>query len=205
MKMENAALNSQAALARHEELVVQELPDELMVYDLKRHKAHCLNKTAAFIWHHCDGQTTVTELTGLLRQETGASVDEDVVWYTLDKLGKADLLEGKLNSPVKDSLSRRRMIRRLGTIIVVPAVISLVAPTALAQATVITLNKKIPCGQCNNQDNPAGCASSTCCTGSCGGPQRTCVQVPGSAPPGMVNTSCTGPLCVAASNAAPCT
>ena len=202
--MENATLNSQVALARHDELVVQELPDELMVYDLKHHKAHCLNKTAAFIWHHCDGQTTVTELADLLRQESGSPLDEDVVWYTLDKLSKADLLEGKLRPPVKDNLSRRRMIRRLGAIAALPAVLSLVAPTALAQASVVTLNRKIACGQCNNQGNPEGCSDTTCCTGNCGGPQRTCITIgPGTAP-GEVTTACAGALCVASSDAAPC-
>ena len=29
--------------ARQDELVVEELPDETLVYDLKRHKARCLN------------------------------------------------------------------------------------------------------------------------------------------------------------------
>ncbi len=46
-------------LARKNELIIQELPEELLVYDLARHKAHCLNKTSAFIWKHCDGETTV--------------------------------------------------------------------------------------------------------------------------------------------------
>lgn len=204
--MQTGTLQSQAALARHHELVVQELPDELMVYDLKRHKAHCLNKTAALVWHHCDGQTNVAQLTELLKQEVGSAVDEDVVWYALEKLSKADLLEGKMNLPVKDGLTRRRMMRRLGTMIVLPAVVSLVAPTALAQSSVVTLAKKIPCGQCNNQGNPAGCTNDTCCTGNCGGPTRTCIQTggPGSLP-GTVISSCAGPLCVAASNAAPCT
>ncbi len=204
--METVTLRSQAALARHQDLVVQELPDEVMVYDLKRHKAHCLNKTAALVWNHCDGQTSVTELTAVLRREAGSAVDEDVVWYALEKLNKAELLEGTLNLPVKDGMSRRRMMRRLGTMIVIPAVISLVAPTALAQASVVTLGKKIACGQCNNQANPAGCTADTCCTGQCGGPQRTCIQTggPGTAP-GEFISSCAGPFCVAASNAAPCT
>ena len=38
--------------ARQDELVVEELPDETLVYDLKRHKARCLNRTAALVWQH---------------------------------------------------------------------------------------------------------------------------------------------------------
>ena len=36
--------------ARQDELVVEELQDETLVYDLKRHKARCLNRTAALVW-----------------------------------------------------------------------------------------------------------------------------------------------------------
>ncbi len=39
--------------ARQDELVVKELPDETLAYDLKRHKAHCLTRTAAQEWQHC--------------------------------------------------------------------------------------------------------------------------------------------------------
>jgi len=205
--MENGALSKQVAAARQDELVVQELPDEVMIYDLKSHKAHCLNKTAAFIWNHCDGQTTVADLVSLLKEEAGSAANEEVVWYTLDKLTKAELLQGKLDSPVKDIVSRRRMIRRLGAMMVVPAVISLVAPTAMAQTSVVTLSKKIACGQCNNQDNPAGCADTTCCTGVCGTGQKVTCVASGqpSSHPGLVNTICAGVPCVASSQAAPCT
>jgi hypothetical protein len=36
--------------ARRDELVVEELDDETLVYDLERHKARCLNHTAALVW-----------------------------------------------------------------------------------------------------------------------------------------------------------
>ena len=45
--------------ARHNKLVIQELEDEVLVYDLERNQAHCLNRTAALIWEHCDGKQTV--------------------------------------------------------------------------------------------------------------------------------------------------
>ena len=35
--------------ARQDELVVEELPDETLVYDLKRHKALCLNRTSVLV------------------------------------------------------------------------------------------------------------------------------------------------------------
>jgi hypothetical protein len=59
-------------LAREEGLVIQELPGELLIYDLNNHKAHCLNQTAAFIWKHCDGMTTVCEMAARLEKEFDA-------------------------------------------------------------------------------------------------------------------------------------
>ena len=35
--------------ARKNDLVIQELPDELLIYDLSRNKALCLNQTAKLI------------------------------------------------------------------------------------------------------------------------------------------------------------
>src|SRR5262245_28805305 len=106
--------NERAARARREGLVVQELPDEVLVYDLKRHKAHYLNKSAAFIWNQCDGQRTAAEIAAQLQQETGAAVNEEVVWYALGKLGQAHLLEKRISSPIDNGLSRRRLLRQLG-------------------------------------------------------------------------------------------
>ena len=84
--MGNTNHGHQVALSQQKDLVVQELPDELMLYDLKRHKAHCLNTTAAMVWNHCNGRTTVAEMAALLEKEVGSPVDEEVVLYALDKL-----------------------------------------------------------------------------------------------------------------------
>src|SRR5262245_14868143 len=202
--MENPTNKPQMALARQEELVVQEMPDEVLIYDLKQHKAHCLNKTAALVWNHCDGETSVSEMTALLQQEAGSPVDEEVVWYTLDKLGKANLLEKPLAPPSDTAMTRRRMVKRVGSLLVLPAVISLVAPKALAVGSFVTTSHKIACGQCNQQDNPRECTMDTCCTGQCNGPQKTCVEVGPSPTPGLVDTLCAVNLCQPATAANPC-
>ena len=56
------ARNQTKPLARKEGLVIQELPDEVLVYDLDRDRAHCLNQTAAFVWQRCDGRTSTVEI-----------------------------------------------------------------------------------------------------------------------------------------------
>jgi hypothetical protein len=132
-------------LARNEELVIQELPDELLVYDLRQHKAHSLNKTSAFIWNHCDGQTTADEMATLMTKEWQTAVSEDAVWFALDKLGKADLLQERITlPPAHAGMSRRSAIRRLGIgALLVPVVMTIVSPTAMAGASV-----PAPCTVC---------------------------------------------------------
>jgi hypothetical protein len=78
--------------ARRDGLLVQAIDDEVQVYDTERHQAHCLNRTAARVWAHCDGQTSVATLTRRLRQEFETPVDPQVVWLAVEQLSKARLL-----------------------------------------------------------------------------------------------------------------
>src|SRR5664280_2841413 len=45
-------------LARGQDLVVEPLGDELLVFDATVHRAHSLNAFAAAVWHACDGPLT---------------------------------------------------------------------------------------------------------------------------------------------------
>jgi len=136
--MKDKIENNPAPLARAEELVVQELPDEVLVYDLKQHKAHCLNQTAAFVWNHCDGRSTPDQIAKLMEQEWHSPISEDAVWFTLNKLSNADLLHQKITLPqAKAGISRRSAIRRLGLgALMIPAVMTIVSPTAMAGASI---------------------------------------------------------------------
>jgi hypothetical protein len=139
--------NENQPLARREELVVKEMPDEVLVYDLRQHKAHCLNKTAAFIWDHCDGKTTVTDLTKLMGEEFKLPVDENLIWHALERLDKADLLVEKINrlnsTPFR---SRRAVLGKLSTaaLLSVPVVMSIISPAAAAAGSV-----PAPCVACS--------------------------------------------------------
>jgi len=119
--------------ARKDGIVVRELPDELLIYDLEGHKAHCLNQTAAAVWRHCDGETSAREISYRLAREFSTPVEEDVVWLALDELGSLSLLEAPVSRPA--GLSRAQVIRRVGVLtaaIAVPTVLSLGVPTASA-------------------------------------------------------------------------
>lgn len=145
--------------AREEGLVVQEMPGELLVYDLNRHKAHCLNQQAAFIWKQCDGATSVTEIAARLGREFNAASSEETVWLALDQFNKTNLLRGRVTRASNGRrVSRREMIRKAGltAAVGIPLVTSLLAPKAMAQASCV------PRG--------GGCTTNTeCCSGNCRG------------------------------------
>jgi hypothetical protein len=142
--------------ARSQQIVVQELPDETLVYDLKRHKALCLNRAAGLVWKCCDGQTSVPEIAALLERELQTSVEQEVVWSALGQLAKARLLEGRLILPsAVAGLSRRELVQMgLAAAIAVPVILSVVAPKAAQAATCLPKN--------------ANCTSnSQCCSNFC--------------------------------------
>jgi hypothetical protein len=177
------------------------MPDEVLLYDLRRHKAHCLNKTAALIWQHCDGQTTVTEMAKRVQREAGPAVDEDVIRYALGKLGEADLLAESPDPGATRGLSRRQMVKRLGGLALVPAVLSLVSPPAAQAQSVITTPQKAAVGQCF-QNQPC---EGSCCTGA-GGPLggNLCVLTNQTDKNGQRIRACVGGPCRPAGNASDC-
>jgi Coenzyme PQQ synthesis protein D (PqqD) len=143
--------------ARAHGIVVQALLDEVLVYDLECHKAHCLNHTAALVWKRCDGRTAVGEMARLLEQETHSPVPADVVWLALQQLRKARLLTGQIPAPQgMTKLSRREVMRRLGwgAAVALPLVTSIVAPTAVEAASCLGTGS-------------ACTASAQCCSGVC--------------------------------------
>jgi hypothetical protein len=174
--------NLQKPVARNEGLVVQEMPEEVLVYDLNTNKAHCLNKSAAAVWKNCDGANSISDIAAILKNEFKTPVSEDFVWLAIDQLGKDDLLEQKLTAPA-NGLSRREALRRvaLASLVALPVVASLTAPSA-AQAASVCQNPGAAC-TCS-ATNPAGAPGSTSCsalggsvtagcTGACG-----CVAIP---------------------------
>jgi len=189
---DNKGKNHHAALARNEELVVKDLPEEVLVYDLKSQKAHCLNATAAFVWRHCDGQTTAGEIAQLMAKEWRTPVSEDAVWFALDKLSKAELLRERITPPeAYAGMSRRSAVRRLGfgALLAIPVVMSIVTPTPAAAASI-----PVVCQVCRKKSDsvcPTECEGilGTCYSNSgCGVGQ----ELPSGAPVCMTCSQCFG-------------
>ena len=157
--------------ARKSGLVVQEVPDEVLVYDLETNKAHCLNKTAAMVWNSCDGNTSISEISNILSRQTKSEVSEDLVWLAIDQLNETNLLENEVRSKLA-GLSRREAIRRIGlaSVVVLPVIASLVAPqSAMANisCTCTVFAGTPPTDNCASLGCPGTCPSTgSICSGS---------------------------------------
>jgi hypothetical protein len=135
--------------------VTRELGDELLVYDLERHKAYCLNQVAMQVFRHCDGETTIPDMARRVGAALSLPVDEQAVRLGLVRLEKAHLLDDSVGLPLHSS--RREMLRTLGraAAVVVPLVTAITVPTA-AQAATGCKGSHVPC-----------VANSQCCSGCC--------------------------------------
>lgn len=153
--------NPQKPLARQEGLVIQEMPDEVLVFDTDTNKAHCLNQTAAFVWKSCDGSRSVAQITELFGVESGKPVSEDLIWLAIDQLSENNLLEHQIRADFKNQ-TRREVIKKIGlaAVIALPLVSSLVAPTA---ALAVACSGRVGvCGNCNDGTPCVGNGNSAC-------------------------------------------
>lgn len=116
-------------MARKSGLVVQEVPDEVLVYDLDTNKAHCLNQTAALVWKSCDGSRSVSDIAKLVEKQAGGKVNDDLVWLAIDQLNESNLLEQEIAANFNGQ-TRREVIKKIGlsSMIAIPIIASLVAP-----------------------------------------------------------------------------
>ncbi len=149
--------------ARQDGIVVTDLSDEMLVYDLETHAAHNLNRTATLVWRHCDGRTTVRGLAAILERELGAPADAEVVLLSLRQLDKARLLREPLPAEADTArYSRRQLLRKTAIrgAILAPVVASIVAPTAAHAASVT-------CTDGGSPEPPGGCPPNTFSSGGC--------------------------------------
>lgn len=125
-------------LSRKEEIVVRELKDETLVYDLREKKAFCLNQTSSLIWKMCDGTKSLSELSRELSQTLKQPANEGLIWLALEQLKKENLIENEYSVPSEyEGMTRRETVRKIGlaTMIAIPVIMSLQAPMAVSAAS----------------------------------------------------------------------
>jgi hypothetical protein len=169
-------------LGRKDEIVIQEVDGEVLIYDLRNDKAFCLNETSAAIWKLCDGNTSVADIAGRVAKDVKATNNEDIVWLALDQLKKEKLIDGGLEAGYDhfEGMSRRQVVKKIGlsSLVAIPVVASMVAPVAAQSTSVCN-------GTCRCM-NPVGAAGE--CAGEPGAGFINCNNIMGIPAP-------TAPMC----------
>lgn len=152
--------------SRENDLVIQELKSELMIYDLKINKVFSLNETSAMIWNLCDGKNSVTDISGQLSKKLKQPVTDDLVWLAIEQFKSDDLLANNTEVATKfDGLSRRQVVRQIGltSVIALPMIAGIVAPKAAAAASNPSSAACATINQCIGANTtsfcPTGCTS----------------------------------------------
>lgn len=158
----HASIAGKNPLARSTELSVEEVKNELLVYDHETARAHCLGETAARVWRACDGHTDEAVIASRL------DMDSDTVARALDELETAGLLV----SPPSAGATRREFSKRSAKVgaaaVAAPLIMSIMAPVAEAAVTPTPAQ----CMQYNDKSCSACtdiCGCCCCCQGSAQG------------------------------------
>lgn len=152
-------------IARKNNLVIQEMGNEILIYDLKTNKALSLNETSGLVWQLSNGDRTISQIAETVTQKLNFAVKEDFVWLALEQLKKENLLENEADITSKfQGASRREVIRKIGfaSLVTLPMISTIIAPTALqAQSG----------NSCSGTADAPGCgctAETTCASNCCG-------------------------------------
>lgn len=113
-------------VSKSRDVVVQEVGDELLIYDLVTNRAFALNKTSAIVYRACDGETGFDDL------KVDYAFTDDLIYLALDELKRNNLITGYETGRHFKGLTRREAVRRVGlaSMIALPVISSLVAPIA---------------------------------------------------------------------------
>lgn len=147
-------------VARSDDLLVEQVGDETVVYDLETKQAHCLKPLASFVFARSDGQTAIKELVSLANEQFGTPISVEQLADTVDELESAGLLQ-RPPVLVQTGISRRDMVRK----------VAFAGATATVAGTMVTtIGAPTALAACSNQG--AGCS----CDPTTGTSNRTCAS-----------------------------
>ena len=160
-----------APKAKRRDLIVEKAGNELVVYDLERVRAHCLNEAAAQIWHLCDGKRTVEQIAARMTIDLDAGARLIVVRDTIARLDRLGLVEDADPNVIR--MSRRELTRKIGiglaAGLALPLITSIVAPSPANATSCVKTGKScvsLPCclghGTCCTSGTHVGTCQHTC-------------------------------------------
>jgi len=97
-------------LARKNDVIVEDLPGETVVFDKRNNKVHCLNSIALTVWENANGKRSVADLARIVSAESGNPCEESVIESAIEQLAEAGLIEAGITEKL---LSRREVGRKL--------------------------------------------------------------------------------------------
>ena len=153
--------------APRNDIVVDEVVDELLIYDRRADVAHCLSEVAALVWRTCEGGATLDGIAEqIVAHDLAGSSDDatELAQSAVSELVEKGLLEA---SGVRAGLvSRRQALRRMAGVgaaaVVAPLVVSAAVPkSALAHGSPPTC---ITHGSGGCSPHSSIYSSNNCCT-----------------------------------------
>jgi hypothetical protein len=120
----------QKPLKRRDDLIVQKLGEEAIVYDRVSHRAHSLNRPAALVFDSLDGKRSLADVTKGVAKTLGKTKADGIVAAAINDLEAAGLMVPGA------ALPRRSVLRGLAAGLI-PVVASIAVPPAAAAASCI--------------------------------------------------------------------
>lgn len=136
-------------------LITQDLGDELVVFNKMTNTAHMLNPQAAALFKAAENGCSMDEAIGLVGPGTEAQR------VAAANLAIADLATAGIVESLAPAVSRRSLLRTLGTAAAAPMVISILAPTPAAAAS--NLPPQFACTVDDTCVQDAICLRGFCC------------------------------------------
>jgi hypothetical protein len=161
--------------ARRNGIVVQEVAGETLVYDLDRHRAHCLAPVLAEVWRRCNGRRSPGQIARVVERRTGQPMDEQALAVALRRLARAKLLEDAPGR-IAPAPGRRELLKKAAAVAGL-SLVSVVAPRASEAASCVTSAGCMALGNkfCTNQPCcTPGAPAGTACTKKANGPNCSC-------------------------------
>lgn len=164
---------------RNEDIVVQNLNDEVLLYDIKIDKAFCLNETCGVVYNYCDGRNTFEDI----RRKSQKNLSDEIIWLAIEELSKQNLLIEKQES----GISRRSLLQKAAvSAVALPLIMTIIAPRAIRAQSVACDADGTPTGDQTNRFADFGCfydeenpPDPPCCSGFASVDYTTCVPVGG--------------------------
>lgn len=151
-----------------DEILITTMENEVLIYDLAKHRAHCVTKLAYDVLCNCNGHRNAQTIAARLK------TDRVLVERALADLAEAGLLIPPPKRARRVRTDRRRVLKQLaltaGLGVVAPVVLSIAAPSVAEAASAPVAC--IPPGLCKKE------SAGTCC-GPGGQTAGTCEVVMG--------------------------